>query len=75
MTRKDYELIAEVLNRLNTDFNNGGSDEVSLTLVIKELSNAFETDNSRFNSEKFLRASGINPKFTERMFTPEGRMN
>ena len=37
MTRKDFELLAGVLNRLNADFNNCGDDSVSLALVAEEL--------------------------------------
>lgn len=74
MTRKDYELIAGVLSNLYADFNNGGEDTVSLSLVAQELAEVLETDNPRFNRETFLRACGINPQFTERMFTPEGKL-
>jgi hypothetical protein len=69
MTRKDYELIAEVLRN---------SDEVAdletLTALVEMFADRLEDENPRFNRETFFRKSGINPKFTERMFTPEGNL-
>ena len=60
MTRKDYELIAETINRLRVDFDNGGDDTISLALVADELADALETTNPRFNRELFLDACGVN---------------
>ena len=60
MTRKDYVMIAEVIADLMADFNNGRSDEVSLSLVAQELANALEADNDRFDSARFLTACGVN---------------
>jgi hypothetical protein len=69
MTRKDYELIAEVLRN---------SDEVAdletLTALVEMFADRLEDENPRFNRETFFRKSGINPQFTERMFTPEGNL-
>lgn len=69
MTRKDYELIAEVLRN---------SDEVAdietLTALVEMFADRLEDENPRFNIETFFRKSGINPKFTERMFAPEGNL-
>jgi hypothetical protein len=59
MTRKDYVMIAEVIADLMADFNNGRSDEVSLSLVAQELANALEADNDRFDSARFLTACGV----------------
>ena len=60
MTRKDYELIAETINRLRVDFDNGGDDTISLSLVADELADALEGTNPRFNREMFLTACGVN---------------
>lgn len=59
MTRKDYQVIAQVLANLYSDFNNGGSDEVSLSLVVDEMSKALEQDNPRFNADNFRKACGL----------------
>lgn len=59
MTRKDYELIAQVIAELNSDFNNGNDDTVSLSLVATELADALAQDNPRFDRERFLIASGV----------------
>jgi hypothetical protein len=59
MTRKDYELIAETINRLRVDFDNGGDDTISLALVADELADALEGTNPRFNREMFLTACGV----------------
>jgi hypothetical protein len=59
MTRKDYVLIAQTLSDLMADFNNGGEDSVSLSLVAEELATALEADNPRFNRARFLDACGV----------------
>ena len=59
MTRKDYVLIADTLANLMSDFNNGGEDSISLSLVAEELATALETDNPRFNRARFLDACGV----------------
>ena len=59
MTRKDFELLAGVLNRLNADFNNCGDDSVSLALVAEELADALAGTNERFDRAKFLKACGV----------------
>ena len=59
MTRKDYVLIADTLANLMSDFNNGGEDSVSLSLVAEELATALETDNPRFDRHRFLVACGV----------------
>jgi hypothetical protein len=60
MTRKDYVLIADTLANLMSDFNNGGEDSVSLSLVAQELADTLEADNPRFDRERFLTACGVN---------------
>jgi hypothetical protein len=59
MTRKDFQLIADTISNLAADFNNGGSDEVSLSLVAQELADALATTNSQFNRARFLTACGV----------------
>lgn len=59
MTRKDYELIAKVFRNLSDDFSNGGSDEVSLSLVASELAEQLSAMNPRFDSRRFLDACGV----------------
>ena len=59
MTKKDYELIAGTLADLMADFNNGGDDSVSLSLVCGELSDTLAKENPRFNRSTFLKACGV----------------
>jgi hypothetical protein len=59
MTRKDYVMIAETLADLMADFNNGGDDTVSLTLVAVELAETLAKDNPRFDRDRFLTACGV----------------
>lgn len=59
MTRKDYVLIADTLANLMSDFNNGGEDSVSLSLVAEELATALQADNARFDRARFLTACGV----------------
>lgn len=56
MTRKDFELIAKVMRELDADFNNGGEDTVSLSIVAGELARALATTNPAFNESRFLNA-------------------
>jgi hypothetical protein len=60
VTKKDYELIAGVMERLSADFNNGGEDTVSLSLVAEELATALADTNPRFDRARFLTACGVN---------------
>lgn len=60
MTRKDYVMIAETLADLMADFNNGGDDTISLTLVAVELAETLAKDNPRFDRDRFLTACGVN---------------
>ncbi len=68
MTRKDYVLIAEVIA---TSWH--ANAEAKRTLAIS-FAEALETDNPRFDSERFLRACGVGFDFTSRMFTPQGEL-
>jgi hypothetical protein len=59
MTRKDFQLIADAVKRLQV-FSNSGSDEISLGLVAKELADALATTNPNFDRARFLTACGVN---------------
>ena len=60
MTRKDYVLIAQTIADLMSDFNNGGDDSCSLSIVAEELADTLEKDNPRFDRARFLDACGVN---------------
>jgi hypothetical protein len=68
MTRKDYILIAEVIA---TSWHANAEAKRDLAVSMAE---ALETDNPRFDSERFLRACGVGYDFTSRMFTPQGEL-
>lgn len=53
MTKKDYELIARVIQE------NEGDDLRSHNYLVGSLAYAFEQDNPRFDRNKFLQACGI----------------
>lgn len=57
MTKKDYELIAEVLKGLRADF---GDSPVALDVVASELASELQHTNERFNRARFLTACGVN---------------
>lgn len=59
MTRKDFQLVADVIARLSADFNNGGEDTVSLSLVAEEMADALATTNPNFDRARFLTACGV----------------
>lgn len=56
MTKKDYELIAEAINK--SEKRNYGSHIITGDLV-HNLMIALKQDNPRFNSDKFIIACGI----------------
>jgi len=60
MTRKDYNLLAEVIKDTREEFNylNLSSREL-LNALTNKLINRLENDNPRFDSEKFYKASSI----------------
>lgn len=68
MTRKDYVLIASAL----LEARNITKEQGVIDWISDAIANRIEDENPRFDREKFLRACGINPVFTERMFTPSG---
>lgn len=70
MTRKDYVLIASILK----DSEGNIIDDMARDALADMFADALEDENPRFDREKFLRACGINPVFTERMFSKDGVM-
>ena len=61
MTRKDYKLIAEVLNRavkIWEGFDQERPEEV-VSMIAKTLSSQLIQDNPRFDRAKFLDACGV----------------
>jgi len=66
MTRKDYQAIAEAINKAReNELAMGASGdwlqgvEVTLSSVAHQLCKIFEQDNPRFDSNKFLNAANI----------------
>jgi hypothetical protein len=63
MTRKDYELIAEVIADLYEQMNcTSYNDTVSLHLVASELAFALASKNERFNRDTFMKACKVESK-------------
>jgi hypothetical protein len=60
VTKKDYVVIAAVLDRIRLDFDMDGEDTVSLSLVAEELATALADTNPRFDRARFLTACGMN---------------
>lgn len=56
MTRKDYELIAQVVRNLKDEVVDDLAHEAIVTNFIEEL----QSENPRFNSEIFAKACGVN---------------
>ena len=54
MTRKDYQLIAKVLR----DFVGDGGDVIDRDKIALELAKALAQENPRFDTKRFLIASG-----------------
>ncbi len=67
MTRKDYVMIAEVIA---TSWHASADSKRDIAINLAEV---FETDNPRFNRDRFLSACGVTNSLMERMFTPEGK--
>ena len=58
MSRKHYEMIAAILNdlRIGAQLSAQGDDDVRRAVLT--LANTFETDNSRFDRDRFIAACG-----------------
>lgn len=74
MTRKDYELLAQVLKRYTdtdnahiehmkeTDFEPSDTDRARASrtrLIIRDIADELALDNARFNRETFYKAAGL----------------
>jgi len=61
MTRKDFELIAQVLKDLKQDQRERGAfaHNPDLETVARWLADGLEETNPRFDRVKFLQASGV----------------
>lgn len=55
MTRKDYQLIASVLNQFTAE----GGVVIERDAMAYDLAHALALDNPRFDREKFLVAAGV----------------
>jgi hypothetical protein len=58
MTRKDYVMIAEVINR-----NTGSLTEsafIDFARMAEDLATELQNDNPRFDRDRFLTACGVN---------------
>jgi hypothetical protein len=62
MTRKDFQLIADVMAQFTTALPNGekGKVMVSPALIAGELASALATTNPNFDRARFLTACGVN---------------
>jgi hypothetical protein len=56
MTKKHYEAIAEVLQKLHSDWSH---DNTIIPTVAGHLAGYFEQDNPRFDRDRFLKACGV----------------
>lgn len=59
MSRKDYEMIAEVMNQSASSLMPQGIRRAVIRELVSKLSSAFMADNPRFDPEKFTRACGF----------------
>lgn len=61
MTRKDYQLIADILARHNREANERGRhfEAGAVAGVAYELATKLKADNPRFNRDTFLGACGL----------------
>lgn len=63
MTRKDYNIIASVLNDAYIDACSGTEEDVIyIKRVIKNMADALYDDNQRFIYKRFYLACGIEPQ-------------
>lgn len=57
MTRKDYELIAKVINRNTVSLSE--SAFIDFAKMAEDLATELETENPRFDRQRFLTACGL----------------
>lgn len=60
MTRKDYEMIAEAIEDAYKVCDASNSDTFGVTEAAHALADQFQTDNPRFDRDRFLKACGVN---------------
>lgn len=58
MTKKDYEVFARMFKSLEA----GPYTCPDVLSVVRKTADIFQTDNSRFNRERFLLAAGCRPE-------------
>ena len=59
MTKKDFELIAEIIFRNQEQFTEGEEGNSLLRVMSHQFANELENTNPRFNREKFLKECGV----------------
>jgi hypothetical protein len=64
MTKQDYIIVAEVLNRVRGMY--WVSKAGRYNAIVEELAAAFAEDNPRFNQDKFIDACGLEEEGYER---------
>ncbi len=57
MTRKDYVMIAEIINRNSTSGNE--STYIQFARMAEDLATELQNDNPRFDRDRFLTACGV----------------
>ena len=65
MTRKDYNLLAEVFKDNYECFNS--AEKAGLRVYLKDLATALHNDNPRFIYHRFYTACGIEDKYLDKM--------
>ena len=67
-SKKDYEAVASVLNRIGTrfDVHNSEPHGEMFVAVVEDLARAFSFGNPRFQSERFIDACYKNVPATEK---------
>lgn len=58
ITKKDFNAIAKIINKnLNIEgYSDDAKEETATYLIMKDLSDYFETENPNFQKEKFIEA-------------------
>jgi hypothetical protein len=60
MTRKDYQVIAQIIKQNREDFVEFEDGHTLTGIIAHQFANYAEQDNPRFNRAKFLTACGVN---------------
>lgn len=59
MKKKDYILIAKVINKVASGWNYDSKYAAAISTVACQLSDELKTENNRFDVEKFLQACSV----------------